>query len=73
MRTRLRHPVALRLVLAALVGAGAIAAAPYATSLRVNPPLRTPADAAACVTVNVWPAMGSVPGREVVLGLAATE
>jgi dihydroorotase len=26
----------------------AIVAAPYATSLRVNPPLRTPADAAAC-------------------------
>jgi dihydroorotase len=28
--------------------AGAIEAAPYATSLRVNPPLRAPADAAAC-------------------------
>jgi len=27
---------------------GALAAAPYSTSLRVNPPLRTPADAAAC-------------------------
>ena len=27
---------------------GTIAAAPYATSLRVNPPLRSPADAAAC-------------------------
>jgi len=29
-------------------GTGAIVAAPYASSLRVNPPLRTPADAAAC-------------------------
>jgi dihydroorotase len=28
---------------------GAIAAAPYSTSLRVNPPLRTPADALACL------------------------
>ena len=27
---------------------GALTAAPYATALRVNPPLRTPADAAAC-------------------------
>lgn len=29
-------------------GTGAIVAAPYASSLRVNPPLRAPADAAAC-------------------------
>ena len=29
-------------------GAAAIVAAPYASSLRVNPPLRSPADAAAC-------------------------
>jgi dihydroorotase len=29
-------------------GTGAIAAAPYASSLRVNPPLRSPSDAAAC-------------------------
>ena len=29
-------------------GASAIVAAPYASSLRVNPPLRSPADAAAC-------------------------
>jgi dihydroorotase len=30
-------------------GTSAIVAAPYATSLRVNPPLRTPADALACL------------------------
>jgi dihydroorotase len=29
-------------------GTGAIVAAPYASSLRVNPPLRSPSDAAAC-------------------------
>ena len=29
-------------------GSGAIVAAPYASSLRVNPPLRAPSDAAAC-------------------------
>ena len=32
---------------------GALVAAPYATSLRVNPPLRTPADAAACLAALV--------------------
>ena len=31
------------------VGWGALTAAPYDTSLRVNPPLRTPSDAAACL------------------------
>ena len=32
---------------------GAVVAAPYATSLRVNPPLRTPDDAAACLAALI--------------------
>jgi dihydroorotase len=39
---------------------GALTAAPYDTSLRVNPPLRTPADAAACLAAVLDGTAGAV-------------
>ena len=39
---------------------GALTAAPYDTSLRVNPPLRTPADAAACLAALLDGTAGAV-------------
>jgi dihydroorotase len=60
---------------------GAIVAAPFATSLRVNPPLRSPADAAACLAALVDGTADAVAtdhaphtqvDKEVEFGLAAT-